>query len=588
MVLRLTSPSSAEPQGVPEDGNGSQQQDSGRTAQDSQAPKQDDFSGPRDRRADPKMVGADLALDLVLKEIIQQARLSTMATGAFIGLAKGHKLVGPATSGSNAGDFVAYLNRDRRVVDTCFRAGEALYCRDAEASEEFEGSTCRYLGAKSVILVPILGEKEKKLGIFGVFSPHVDAFSGTSLVALQSMSQRIVDVIAQIERSTSNSSAVSAGSKSRSLSDSDKPSPSRDNPLRSALSGLGAAGPALWGFGILAILLLVGWTVSRAIGTHPATVPSAAAIAAQPDSPLPTPSTPAPPTSPVSAHPANELSSSESGNATANSKQTPAAEPAVKSDVKPAHAAAIPSAKPNASAATDIKKPTAGKLATKPVRKISAGTQAGVPDLEIENALDDASFEPPPPSHGNASKGLNQPGNSAGPRPAQRGSGASATSLTSALASSPASALASSPSQPPSSSPSLVPATREAIRIAKDPEPGAAAVPPANGAAAASTADPSAAPPVTLLEWSALSHVAQRVEPDYPPDAKAQHTQGTVVLNVVVGTDGRVQDVTPVDGDHPFVEAAIKAMHQWRFTPFLRNGQAARFESQITFKFVLP
>jgi TonB family protein len=584
MVLRLTTPGAAEnsaaPKGTPE-GNGSQPQGSGGIAQDSSEPKQEDFSGPRDRRADPKMVGADLALDLVLKEIIQQARLSTMATGAFIGLAKGHKLVGPATSGSNAGEFVAYLNRDQRVVDTCFRAGEALYCRDAEASEEFEGSTCRYLGAKAVILIPILGEKEKKLGIFGVFSPHVDAFSGTSLVALQSMSQRIVDVIAQIERSTSNSSAVSAGSGTVSLSESDKSSSTRNNPLRSAVSRLGTVGPALWGFGILAILLLVGWTVSRAIGprTHPATVPSAAA-AAQPDSSLPAASTPAPPTSPVSAHPATELSLSESGDATENSKQTPAAEPAVKSDVKPAHAAAIPGAKPNASAATDTKKPTAGKLAAKPVRKITSGSQAGVPDLEIENALDDASFEPPPPSHGNASKGVNQAGNSAGPRSAQRGNGASVNTVTSA----PASAGA----QSPSSSPSLVSAPREAIRIAKDPEPVAAAAPPSNGAADTGNADPSAPPPVTLQEWSALAHVAQRVEPDYPPDAKAQHTQGTVVVNVVVGADGRVQDVTPVDGDHPFREAAIKAMHQWRFTPFLRNGQAVRFESQITFKFVLP
>jgi protein TonB len=86
----------------------------------------------------------------------------------------------------------------------------------------------------------------------------------------------------------------------------------------------------------------------------------------------------------------------------------------------------------------------------------------------------------------------------------------------------------------------------------------------------------------------ALSHVAQRVEPDYPADAKAQRTQGTVVLNVLVGADGRVEGVTTVDGDDPFVGSATKAMRKWRFTPFIRGGHAVSFESHITLNFVLP
>src|SRR5271156_3672673 len=152
-----------------------------------------------------KVVAADVALDWVLQEIVQQARLATTATGAFIGIVRGRNIICQATSGSNAAEFVAYLNRDRRIFDRCLDEAAPQRCRDSETSDEIDASTCRYLGARSVLVVPVIDAGEEKLGIFGVFSPQADAFSSANIIALQTLSRRIGDAMAQVDRCTSTS-----------------------------------------------------------------------------------------------------------------------------------------------------------------------------------------------------------------------------------------------------------------------------------------------------------------------------------------------------------------------------------------------
>lgn len=60
----------------------------------------------------------------------------------------------------------------------------------------------------------------------------------------------------------------------------------------------------------------------------------------------------------------------------------------------------------------------------------------------------------------------------------------------------------------------------------------------------------------------------KRVEPIYPPAARATRLQGTVVLDAVILKDGSVSDVTVVKSANPmFDKAAMDALRQWRFTP---------------------
>lgn len=60
----------------------------------------------------------------------------------------------------------------------------------------------------------------------------------------------------------------------------------------------------------------------------------------------------------------------------------------------------------------------------------------------------------------------------------------------------------------------------------------------------------------------------KKVEPVYPPAARAARLQGTVVLDAVILKDGSVSDVTVVKSANPmFDRAASDALKKWRFTP---------------------
>jgi TonB family protein len=79
----------------------------------------------------------------------------------------------------------------------------------------------------------------------------------------------------------------------------------------------------------------------------------------------------------------------------------------------------------------------------------------------------------------------------------------------------------------------------------------------------------------------------QNPPPFYPPLAKSQGVQGTVVLKAIIGEDGRVHDVGVVSGPKILQQAAIDAVKQWRYKPFLLNGEAVEVETEINIVFSL-
>ena len=78
-----------------------------------------------------------------------------------------------------------------------------------------------------------------------------------------------------------------------------------------------------------------------------------------------------------------------------------------------------------------------------------------------------------------------------------------------------------------------------------------------------------------------------RVEPTYPPLARSARVQGDVVLSAVIDTNGQIQNLVLVSGHPMLVPAAITAVKQWRYKPFLLNGQPVEVETTITVIFSL-
>jgi periplasmic protein TonB len=85
----------------------------------------------------------------------------------------------------------------------------------------------------------------------------------------------------------------------------------------------------------------------------------------------------------------------------------------------------------------------------------------------------------------------------------------------------------------------------------------------------------------------AAANLIHDVAPIYPPEAGRARIEGTVVLLAVIGKDGTVQDVRVEKGEPVLAQAAIDAVKQWRYRPYLLNGEPVEIDSQITINFNL-
>jgi protein TonB len=79
--------------------------------------------------------------------------------------------------------------------------------------------------------------------------------------------------------------------------------------------------------------------------------------------------------------------------------------------------------------------------------------------------------------------------------------------------------------------------------------------------------------------------LSYRVEPAYPPLAKQARIQGVVVMTALIDKGGNVQNLQVVSGHPLLAPAAIEAVKQWRYKPFLLNGQPVEVETTVTVNF---
>jgi len=99
-------------------------------------------------------------------------------------------------------------------------------------------------------------------------------------------------------------------------------------------------------------------------------------------------------------------------------------------------------------------------------------------------------------------------------------------------------------------------------------------------------------PPPTIRREFRRSEILQgslirRVEPKYPPLAIATRIQGSVVLAAVISKAGTIENLRLVAGHPMLVPAAIDAVRQWQYRPYILNGDVIEVETQITVNFVL-
>ena len=78
-----------------------------------------------------------------------------------------------------------------------------------------------------------------------------------------------------------------------------------------------------------------------------------------------------------------------------------------------------------------------------------------------------------------------------------------------------------------------------------------------------------------------------KVQPVYPPLARAARVQGTVVLRAMISKNGTIENLQVVSGHPLLVRAAKDAVRQWLYRPYVLNREPVEVETQVTVNFIL-
>ena len=125
----------------------------------------------------------DLALDLVLNELVVRAADATQATAAALALIRGDQMVCRAATGRNAPDLGTPLDTRNGLSGACVRTRSTQLSADTESDPRVDPAISRRLGIRSMMVVPVFdheaagNQKTPLTGVLEVFSPFPDTFT---------------------------------------------------------------------------------------------------------------------------------------------------------------------------------------------------------------------------------------------------------------------------------------------------------------------------------------------------------------------------------------------------------------------------
>ncbi len=260
----------------------------------------------------------------------------------------------------------------------------------------------------------------------------------------------------------------------------------------------------------------------------------------------------------------------------------PAATPNLTSPAKvPAPAQSAP-VQPSAASATSASSP---------------GAQANLPQSHTADAQQSTTDNASDDSEKNDA---GAPGANSKPSASAPATRAATSAATRTAASSNSAAPANAqPAAPETSAPPIILKNGSTKSSAKPPAPDAAAPSMVGLAAGGSdgslsniTAGNDDAKPIlqtlTISQGVSQGLLLKKVQPAYPPTALRMRIEGPVKLMATVGKTGNVTEVKVVSGDQLLIQSAVDAVKQWKYKPYLLNGNPVEIQTEISINFKLP
>lgn len=152
-------------------------------------------------------VSVDLALDLVLNQIAEQACLATPASGAAIVLARDGEWVCRASAGDNSPNLGARLDAAVGLSGACIKMRQMQRCDDALSDPRADAEASRKLGVRSIMILPLL-QGDELAGIFEVFSPNPSVFGDRDQRTLEALSRLVLTSLQQASEPSATVPAI--------------------------------------------------------------------------------------------------------------------------------------------------------------------------------------------------------------------------------------------------------------------------------------------------------------------------------------------------------------------------------------------
>ncbi len=216
-------------------------------------------------------VAFDLALDLVLNEVVEQARGATHADGAAIALARDGEMECRATTGASAPGLGVRVESTSGLSGACLQTGEIQHCTDSEIDERVDAESCRELGLRSILVMP-LDDGEGPFGIIEVLSSQPHAFGERDIEALRKLSLRIVESKREAEEGAMAPTEPIAEEPALEIATPESGTKLsvelRDEPIDEAIS---TGGPDIWTNSLVVLVIIAAVSLGVLVGWRGAT-----------------------------------------------------------------------------------------------------------------------------------------------------------------------------------------------------------------------------------------------------------------------------------------------------------------------------
>jgi putative methionine-R-sulfoxide reductase with GAF domain len=129
-------------------------------------------------------------LEAALQLLAERAQYITGASGAAIALLEKDEMICRASAGPSAPELGAEVQMKSGLTGESVRTRQVLRCDDAETDSRVNRESCRALGIKSVMVVPLIREQQV-IGVFELLADRPHAFEERDITALEHLAEMV-------------------------------------------------------------------------------------------------------------------------------------------------------------------------------------------------------------------------------------------------------------------------------------------------------------------------------------------------------------------------------------------------------------